>query len=277
MRKFSPVFLTSALLLGLTLVGCQKEIQLDLREAATKYVLEGNLDDSTGFNLRITQSKPFYDDNTFNPISTASVVVSDDAGNSYTIPYDTSGFYIDTNLKAVVGRTYTVQVNDNGNEFVSSATVPQKTLIKKVTVGSINFGGGQNGPGIVRFLQVWYDENPGAGNHYRVIYKNPKDPLSSLGINLQDDRFGDGIETQILIFGGTDDEEAKLEIGDTVSVSLQSIDKAAYDYLYTLDLISTDRGGGAITPTDPTSNWSNKALGVFIATTVDGKSVIIDK
>lgn len=277
MRKYSTLFLFSTLLLGFTMVGCQKEIQLDLREAATKYVLEGNLDDSTGFKLRITQSKPFYDDNTFNPISTASVVVSDDAGNSYTIPYDTSGYYIDTTLLAVAGRTYTVQVNDNGNEFVSSATVPQKTLIKKVTIGSFNFGGGPDGPGIVRFLQVWYDEHPGTGDHYRVIYNNPNDPKSSLGINLQDDRFGDGIETQILIFGGRDDGEGKLEIGDTVSVSLQSIDKAAYDYLYTLDLISTDRGGGAITPTDPTSNWSNKALGVFIATTIDGKFVVIDK
>lgn len=277
MRKYSNLFLISTLLLGFTMVGCQKEIQLDLREAATKYVLEGNLDDSTGFKLRITQSKPFYDDNTFNPISTASVVVSDDAGNSYTIPYDTSGYYIDTTLLAVVGRTYSVQVNDNGNEFSAKATVPQKTLIKKVTIGSFNFGGGPDGPGIVRFLQVWYDEHPGTGDHYRVIYNNPNDPLSSLGINLQDDRFGDGIETQILIFGGRDDGEGKLEIGDTVSVSLQSIDKAAYDYLYTLDLISTDRGGGAITPTDPTSNWSNKALGVFIATTIDSKSVIIDK
>ena len=105
MRKFSPIILISALLLGLTMVGCQKEIQLDLREAATKYVLEGNLDDSTGFKLRITQSKPFYDDNTFNPVTTASVVVNDDAGNSFTIPYDTSGFYIDTTFKAVVGRT----------------------------------------------------------------------------------------------------------------------------------------------------------------------------
>lgn len=277
MRKFSPFLLISALMLAFTMVGCQKEIQLDLRDAATKYVLEGNLDDSTGFKLRITQSKPFYDDNTFNPISTASVVVSDDAGNSYTIPYDTSGYYIDTTLLAVAGRTYTVQVNDNGNEFVSTATVSQKTPIKKVTIGSFNFGGGPDGPGIVRFLQVWYDEHPGTGDHYRVIYNNPNDPKSLSSINLQDDRFGDGIETQILIFSGRGGDEGALEIGDTVSVSLQSIDKAAYDYLYTLDLISTDRGGGAITPTDPTSNWSNKALGVFVATTIDGKSVVIDK
>ena len=93
---------------------------------------------------------------------------------------------------------------------------------------------------------------------------------------MQDDRFGDGIETQILIFSGRGDGEGALEIGDTVSLTLQSIDKAAYDYFYTLDLISGGGGGGTITPTDPTSNWSNKALGVFVATTVDGKSVIID-
>ena len=277
MYKFNPLFLIFALLLGITLVGCQKEIKLDLREAATKYVLEGNLDDSTGFRLRITQSKPFYDDNTFNPVSTASVLVSDDAGNTYSILYDSSGYYIDSNLKAIQGRTYTVQVNDNGNEFISSARVAQKTLIKKVSIGSFNFGGGPDGPGIVRFLQVWYDEHPGLGNYYRVIYNNPKDPKSSSKINLQDDRFGDGIETQILIFSGRGDNESSLEIGDTVSLSLQSIDKAAYDYFYTLDLISTDRGGGAITPTDPTSNWSNKALGVFVATTINSRSVVINQ
>lgn len=269
--------LSAFIFLSLFFIGCQKEIQLDLREAATQYVLEGSLDDSTGFKLRITQSKPFYDDNTFNPISSAVVEVSDNLGNVSLIPYDTNGFYLDSTIKAISGRTYTVKVVDNGKEFKCTSIAQPKTPIKKVTIGSFNFGGGPDGPGLVRFLQVWYDEHPGQGNHYRLVYNNPKDSESLSKINLQDDRFGDGIETQILVFGGRENGDGNLEIGDTVYVSLQTIDKACYDYFYTLDQITGGGRGASVTPSDPISNWDNQALGVFTLATSSSKRVIIDK
>ena len=262
--------LSNLSLLGLVfaislLVSCEKEIKLGLKDAATQYVLESYFDDSLGFEIRITQSKAYYENNTFSEISTAIVTLSDNVGNTTIIQHDSAGFYRNTSLLAVSGRTYTLTVSDQGNTFEATSTVPNPTEIDKITVQNFSFGGGEP----FKVLKVWYQDAPGLGNCYMSILTNEKTPDSGDGLFLQDDRLSDGILNTMNLFGGD------IAIGDTVHVGLRSIDKPSYDYFNTLDQLSGGGPGGGITPSNPTSNWSNNALGIFAAYSLRGKYYVV--
>jgi hypothetical protein len=65
-------------------------------------------------------------------------------------------------------------------------------------------------------------------------------------------------------------------VGDTITVQLLSIDKAAYDYFSTLrDILSSDRAATSLAPANPNSNISNGSLGYFAAYTVDTRMIVI--
>jgi hypothetical protein len=54
--------------------------------------------------------------------------------------------------------------------------------------------------------------------------------------------------------------------GDSLSVELRSIDEAAWNYYNTISsLVGAGMGGSSAAPANPVTNWSNNALGYFIA------------
>ncbi len=64
--------------------------------------------------------------------------------------------------------------------------------------------------------------------------------------------------------------------GDTITVSLLSIDQATYNYFNQLnDILISDRAPTALSPANPTSNISNGSLGYFAAYTVDTRSIVL--
>ncbi len=263
-------------LIVLAFSSCTKEITLDLKEADIKYVMEADMDDSLGFRMHISLSQPYYNDNTFPVITDAAVTLSDNEGNSRNIAHSGDGWYKDSTFKTVVGRTYTLKVVGKDVEYIASSTVRPTIGIGYIVAQKFNFGGGNDGP--IRVLQLWYQDPAGAGDHIRVVVNNKKDPSSASNINLQDDRFNDGLVSQLFLFsGGGDDDGYRIQPGDTVHLSLQTIDKAVYDYFLTLDQISGQGGGfgGGVTPANPTTNWSNAGLGVFNACTVRGRYFVV--
>jgi len=64
--------------------------------------------------------------------------------------------------------------------------------------------------------------------------------------------------------------------GDTITVELLTIDKAAYDYYSILrDILSSDRSATSLSPANPNTNLTNGPLGYFAAFTVDTKSIVL--
>ena len=64
---------------------------------------------------------------------------------------------------------------------------------------------------------------------------------------------------------------SKLETGDEIIVWMESIDKGVYEYFRT----AGRDGGQSSSPSNPTSNISNGALGYFNACSVRIKSIIV--
>ena len=68
----------------------------------------------------------------------------------------------------------------------------------------------------------------------------------------------------------------KVNKGDTITIELLSIDKAAYDYFHTLsEILSSDQSPTSLAPQNPLTNLSGGALGYFAAYTVDTRKIVI--
>ena len=113
------------------------------------------------------------------------------------------------------------------------------------------------------------------GNYYRVNARSssliPADSIDGRGYRLFTDKLTNGNEMAERIRAGRN-----VNPGDTITVELLSIDKAAYDYYSTLrDILSSDRSATSLSPANPNTNLTNGPLGYFAAFTVDTKSIVL--
>jgi hypothetical protein len=107
-------------------------------------------------------------------------------------------------------------------------------------------------------------------NYYRLKYYVNGKILNDYGeITLYSDKLFNGKEIGLgqrtLVFQET----------DTLTVELQSIDKAAYDYFSTLENITFADWQQSVSPANPVSNFSNGALGYFSAYSFDRRTLIL--
>ena len=131
--------------------------------------------------------------------------------------------------------------------------------------------------GKVRYeYHLYFQDNPGTRDFLRFkVYINDE---RKSGVFRYEDRLTDGnyIDFNRIFF--QDDEGIKS--GDRVKIDILTIDESTYNYFDTLGdaLASSSSGGGpggATAPSNPTTNWSNGALGYFSAFSLETKSKTI--
>lgn len=240
---------------------CEKVIELDLNEANKKYVIEGTVQDGeTVHYVRITSTQKIEATDPAPAVNNATVVISDDAGNSETLTLVEPGLYATASLLGVENRTYTITVTIDGEVFTATSRMPQKVLIDTLTVQTFAFGD------IIFNSVVANRMDPvDVENFYQFkLFRN--DTLVP-GIYLQDDKFANGVEILQPIFGGD------YKSGDLATIEMYCIDKAIYRYFVALD--QNGGGTGGATPANPDSNFGKACLGYFSARTRQVKSVLI--
>ena len=257
MRKY--IYILSALLPLMAVQSCQKVIDIDLNSAAPQIVIEGSISDQPGpYTVKITKTVNFSETNIFPAVSGAAVTVSDDAGNSETLAETSSGIYTGNNLQGIPGRTYYLSVTADGKNYSSASTMAYPTRIDTMVAQKSWFEP-------KKFAAVLFQDSIGYKNYYRLV--QIKNGVTDKSIFIIDDRLRDGSLIPYFLFTRDD----SVRSGDSVTVQLQGIDKGTYDYFFSL--LRTIRGGSA-SPTNPTSNISNKALGYFSAYAVRSKSIV---
>ena len=258
----------------LSFVSCEKVIELDLQDAQTFVVIEGevNAGDSV-HTVLLSKSKSFSTDNIFETISGATIELNDDTGNLEVLSEVSQGRYQTINFKASEGRTYDLKVTYNGKTYTSSSTIPNKVELDSVSFipdGFSSIGGLIAIP--KRFDPA--DER----NFYRfdVSLKRIKDE-NNLGwvrdsaILIQNDDFANGVETNQPIFGNL----GSYYVGDSCRFSMMCIDENIYKYFYSLTL---NGPGGAATPANPVSNIEGEnVLGYFSAKTKQTLEFVVKK
>ncbi len=258
-------YIALALIASITVTSCTKVIDVNLNNTEPVVVIEGNITDTTGpYTIKITSTIDIDKDNNFPGVSGAIVRIADNAGNVETLQEKGSGIYQTQTLQGVPGRTYTLTVVTDGKTYTAESTMPAK-----VAYDSLNYEYILTFDGDLPYPAVHYTDPIGTGQYYRA--KRYVNGVYDNQLYIESDEFIDGKSREAVLFNGDDDVEETLVPGDIITVEMQCIDKANYEYLE--QLIEADGSSQSATPANPKGNISNGALGYFTAHTTSVKTL----
>lgn len=243
---------------------CEKTLDIKPDTSESKIVIEGVItDQARPFKVSISKTGSYFSSFEYPKVSGASVVITDNIGNVTTLYETNPGVYESTTaIQAISGRTYFLNVTVEGLSYTSSSTMPDPVAID--SIGYKKSTSSEDTNEYTTFCYLYDDQK--LGNNYRFnFYKNSE---ASEHHVLGNDKFFNGNIIPVS-FGSQ-----KLQKGDAATIEVYSMDKAAYDYFYTLNQI-TDGPGNNSAPDNPISNISNGALGYFGAFAVHSKSIVI--
>ena len=269
MNKMKKYFL--AIVVGITsLASCQKVVTVDLKNAGAQIVIEGEINNQPPpYTIKVSKSVGFYDDNTFNGVSGATVIVSDNNTVVDTLQMTASGIYQTTKITGTLGHTYNMKVVNEGVTYTAQSIMPFEVTFDSIKLLPRPGFGGQKPT--FQLIPV-YTDPANATNFYRfTIYKNGEQVQNTF---IDDDEFSNGKTNDVPLFTDVD-----FKPGDFIQLNMLCIDYNVYEYFFSLQQNTSSAGGGpnsaAATPANPVSNISNKALGYFSANTKATKTITI--
>jgi hypothetical protein len=250
---------------------CKKIIDLNLDTAAQQIIIEGNITNQREVQVvRISRSVPFSESNKFPAVSGAVVQVTDDAGNTYAFNETFPGVYTIFNVGGKSGRTYTLNVNVEGQTYRATSKMPNGVPLDSLTASKESFGREDR-----TIVAVNYNDPPNVANYY--LFKMTVNGVKAERIFSDSDFFTDGrkVKTDLYL---TSNDNVEIKEGDNVSIEMQSIDKPIYTYWRSLEQqYSSGNPNDVTTPSNPPNNLSNKALGYFSAHTTQTMNVLISE
>jgi hypothetical protein len=257
----------STILMGMFLLGCEKEIQLALDPNQSLLVIDGSITDEAGpYSIKLSKSNSISASSNFLAVTNALVIVKDDLGQIDTLKHEKEGQYKTNKIKGIYGNTYYLEVQVADKKYTANATMPEKVVLDSLRINPIPF----NSETRYNVIPVYIDPII-LGNSYRFIQKI-NDTLDQT-FHVFNDNLNNGKENQRPLRGGSDSLEVKLK--DIVAVEMQCITRTTYLYYYTLYQQSGAGPGGGTTPANPPSNIMGGALGIFSAHTVQRKQIQI--
>lgn len=264
--KFSENFLTAIFFSAVLFSSCEKVIDLDLKGAGKRYVIEGMVTNLQGIpsEVLLSQTRDFAAENGFNGVSNAAVTIQPEDGQTYTLTEADPGIYRTTAFVGVPGKRYTLTVTIDGNIFTSTSQMPSQLVrLDTLTVEDLSFGGSTT-----KTVSPSYLDPVGLGDSYRFIQYANGNLVKKVFV--QNDDLSDGLRiTRPFI-----NQDSDLKSGDLVTVEMLHIDPNVYRYWYSLDQASTGDNQSA-TPANPVSNINGGALGYFSAHSVSTKTIRI--
>jgi hypothetical protein len=252
-------------LVGTVFTSCEKVIDIDLNDTEKRYVVEGFITDQAGqCQVTITQTKNFDEDNTFPPVTGASVSITDNSTGVVTQLSEVSpGIYKHVSLAGVSGKTYKLRVSINGAVFTASSTIPQLVTMDTIYTTTDTWLDGE-----IKLANIEYDDPVGIANSYKFVrYRNG---VKTKQIFIDNDILTDGRRSVTVLFNDAEDDE--LKSGDEVKIDMLCIDPVVYKYWYSLEQGATGNPQSA-TPANPVTNITGGALGYFSAHTYQTKTM----
>lgn len=242
-------------LLLLLLLSCEKEIPIDYHETDKHYVAEASITQS-GTTVRMSTTQDVTDNELRNHIVENAVIVL--TCNSYdlrdTLRYTRNGIYTSETVGGP-GYTYYLDIYVDGHHFSSTSTMQDVPEIN-----SFRFVWQKMFSERVLYADLRIQDDPDRTNYYFMhIFRN------NVGYRwaVMTDEKNKGGELQQL-FGCT--AESKMDKGDSdavhendaIRVEVRAIDRASYDYLYSMQVMES-------AGTNPIRNFTGGCLGYFSA------------
>jgi len=265
------IITTGLIILSAALLpSCTKVIDVKLKDADKKYVIEGTLTDAPG-NCRVllSKTKNFSEDNTISTVSGASVTITDNTTGIVTSLTETApGVYTDIGLAGISGHTYKLNVVSNGNTFTALSTIPAKVNFDTLYMTDDNFFGNQS-----KFANLEFMDPPSFGDCYQAREYINGHELKDIFVT--NDDYTNGKLNYAKLFTFSDNDKDKAKKGDTITVDMLCIDPAVYKYWFSLQQSATGNAQSAA-PANPVTNIQGGAIGYFTAHTIQTKIVVVE-
>jgi len=262
-KKYIPLLLI--ITIGFLTTSCEKVVELDLGDAEQVLVVEAIVHDSLGDNfVKLSKSKPFNDNSPgFETVSGATVVVSDNLGNSFTLTETEKGYYTSPTLEGITGRVYFLTINTNGKVVTASSVMNPRVRLDSLSHEKIDRPfSDPNEPDVYR-LRTYFFDMPNFTNYYRIKAFN-KGVQAKGYIALNDDLLNGGIA--VFPVFGVDFAE-----GDTAVIQLLSVDEVNFRYF---NAIASSQNGEV--PGNPETNLvGDGVVGYFGAYAKSERKLII--
>lgn len=247
---------------------CEKVIEVDLSGANEAIVIEATMtNNKLPFTVLVSKTSPYFGTKTKNPVSGAIVSMRAEKGKSKYFEEIEPGIYQLKGTHASPGFWYIADVEYDGITYSARSFMNEVVTIADLGFSYFDgFGFFDSGYKVNTYIR----DPANKENYYRLKYfVNGKSTDDRGEITLYSDQLFNGKDI------GLGQRSTVFQETDTLTVELQSIDKAAYNYFLTLENISGNTMQQSASPTNPISNFSNGALGYFSAYTFDRKTVIV--
>ena len=248
-----------SILLFTALVGCKKEINVDLQNASPQIVIEATVTNATYAEVTVSKSVAFSNSNTYPKVSGATVNISDN-GVNYVLTEAKAGTYSNNSLIGVPGHTYNLSVKVEGKEYTSTSIMPLQVHLDTLLLEKL-FWGNES----IWVVKPQYTDPVGFGHHYMFIETINGKLFPEYWV--WDDRIvNNSISTIPLIPLQSD---STIHVNDTIEVEMRCIDKNVFRYFTALQ----GSQNNATTPANPENTITGGALGYFSAHTTQKKKI----
>lgn len=264
--KRSNILIISLLIL---LSSCEKEISINLNKSNPKFVIEGNISNLHEESMvKITKTLNFDENIAFPTVSNAFVTITDTLTNKIdTLTESKSGIYNNSNLLGIEGHTYKLQVRIGTENYTSFSTTPYPLVIDSLVQiipkeNDPKPPAGTPGAGSVRF-QPSYKNLTKTDKYFQYIITRNDSLQNNLTIRSD-------LAASLISFPFPFSVQAKKN--DNLTIDIQFVNKTVYEFLNELN---GNIGQFSATPSNPTSNISNGALGFFKAHTSQKIKILV--
>ncbi len=262
--------------LGFFLISCEEVIEVDLETAEPKLVIDASIDwvKNTPGNqqkIKLSTTTAYYSE-VFPVVNGANVIVSNSANTVFNfVENPGTGEYICNNFVPVIGETYTLTINLNGEIYKATETLMSVPKIENNITQ--NNTGGMAGDEVE--ITYYYQDNPAEKNYY--VYSNKIPHIAFPQYQVEDDENNNGGLTPVFY------SNKDLKPGETVNIKLFGISKRYYDYFRkVLNASGNDDGPFATTPTAVRGNINNETrsanfpFGYFRLSEVDVREYVVE-
>ena len=254
---------------------CTDVIDLTVQDGPTRLVVEASLDWEKGTQgniqtIKLSESTPFFDTNSQTAVTNANVRVTNTSnGTVFVFEHQSHGEYLTTEFEPILGQSYSLQIDYNGESFSATETMTGVTEITDV------FQDREDGfEDDVLEVHVNFTDPLDEENNYLFKFQRRGDLLPEL--EEADDEFvnGNEIDWWYEIEEDEDQNILPFQPGDVVDIEMYGISRAYYNYI---DILIDQIGGVGLFEATPvavkgncinTTNPDNYAFGYFRLTEV---------
>jgi hypothetical protein len=290
-RYFFPLYLLTAVLL---LSSCETVIDAKLDTGPAQLSVDANLTDQPGpQTIRLTQTTAYFNNNTPPAATSATVSVSDDAGNTYVFSDDDKdGYYVwqptGKDTLGHIGRTYQLNIAYQGETYRASSKMNRVPAIDSLIFSKQKLNPLSTTEGYQ--AEFYATDVAGGADFYRVrffrngeLQNKPNNIIISQdGVFRNNGTVSDGL-TFIVPIRRAINPDSLYAMNDAVKVELQSITSEAFDFWEQVQNQITNGGLFAAPPANVPTNILNtkangrKATGFFSTSAVRSVSATVSE